>query len=205
MESAAWPFFARIGWHEEPRSFDLLIRLQSYRTPEWVFHRRSEAGATFQEATPEMRTQVLQFERHHFPIWATFYEGVKNYEESNVVVARDASGDIVGTVLLSSVVSVPWKYALISACGSLGVLGVSKLFEGRGIGLAMAAWGTELLRAPGCCSCHIGWTGLWTGTESSAQSPGLSTAWGLSRCSRFVWFRRRGRQLAEDAADGQHD
>ncbi len=160
VESGIWPFFARMGWLEHDRSSDLILELAGYRTPPWVFDRSSMAGISLYPASMPMRDLVLDFEQIHFPVWSQYYEGSQSYLESNVLVAADRSGAILGTVLLSPTISVPWKPSLGERCGSLGVLGVARSFQGRGVGLALAARSAEILQQRGCSAVHIGWTGL---------------------------------------------
>ena len=165
VESGAWPFFAGHGWSENERSSDLVLGLEDYKSPQWVGERSVQAKINIHAADLYQYEAVRRFERSQFPVWATFYEGFAGYRDGNILVAEDASGTIVGSALLSSVVSVPWKQSLGERCGSLGVLGVAKHAEGQGIGLALAARGAELLKERGCSACHIGWTGLvaWYG------------------------------------------
>ncbi len=165
VDSGSWPFFVRNGWRESETSSDLLLNLRNFTAPRWVLERSDEAEVAIHPASVDLQNAVLRFERLNFPLWAQFFEGAQGYCESNVIVASNSSGTIVGSVLLSSSLAIPWKHALGNRCGSLGVLGVAKHMEGRGIGLALAACGAELLRGRGCSACHIGWTGLidWYG------------------------------------------
>ena len=165
-EQSAWPFFAKHGFKETERTFDLLQNLHEYQSPEWVMHRPHHHGVTVGLANTNLSSKILEFESRTFPAWSTFYENaLRNSQYDNLLVATDRGGTVVGSVLLNCGETLTWTHSLGADCGALSVLGVRDDQQGKGIGLALASRALELLERRGCRSCYIHWTGLasWYG------------------------------------------
>ena len=99
--------------------------------------------------------------------YSYFSETVKKDELNNILLAISADNQILGSVLIDRNKRM-WNRILGDKVGTLGALGVSEKARGQGIGLALAAKGTEILKESGTEVCFIGWTWLveWYGKLS---------------------------------------
>jgi len=119
-------------------------------------------------AKEEEVPEVLAFEDREFPGWAPGFRYMTELEEfANLLVARDlGTGGVVGTLLLFPPAcrwlgaNIVWKELLGADLGGLGAVGVAASERGRGIGIALVARASEVLRERGTGNCHIDWTGL---------------------------------------------
>src|SRR5206468_3618198 len=79
--------------------------------------------------------------------------------DTSVLVARDRDGRIVGTLLFRGPdEGLMFAPMLGPGAGTIGCVGVAEHAQGRGVGSAMVARASELLRRAGTRVCHIGWT-----------------------------------------------
>jgi beta-N-acetylhexosaminidase len=163
----AWPFFAALGWAEAERSFDLVCPLRDYAPPPAVLARVRAQGVTVGEAAAGDLPAVLAFERAHFPGWLGGFERAAGAGAArDVVLARDGDGAVAGTALVGPPVPpVVWDGLLGRDTGTVGGVGVAPAARGRGIGLAIAAHATGVLKARGAARSLAGWTWLvdWYG------------------------------------------
>jgi GNAT superfamily N-acetyltransferase len=98
---------------------------------------------------------VLAFEAATFPTWLRWFER----RDSSVLVARDVRGRVVGSLLFRGPDDAFLFAPLLGArAGTIGCVGVADHAQGQGIGSAMVARASELLRREGTRACHIGWT-----------------------------------------------
>ena len=160
----AWQFFHEAGWRERERSVDLVRSLETYETPSWVYDRLRAHDIRLDFASAGQADELIAFERLHFPEWAIFFEddlAKSNY--SGILMATQPDG-IAGSILLGTSEPV-WSRTLGGRCGSFGCLGVAEQARDNGIGLALAARATEILRERSMSNCYVGWTWLidWYG------------------------------------------
>jgi ribosomal protein S18 acetylase RimI-like enzyme len=152
---AAVRFFAALGWDSSHDTVDLVADLGDYRPPADASERATQAGVTITQATRAESGAVLAFEAATFPSWARWFEP----SGQNILVARDREGGIAGTLLFegpgADTVFLP---LLGPAAGTIGCVGVAPHRQGQGIGTAMVARASEILRDAGTRTCHIGWT-----------------------------------------------
>ena len=167
----AWAFFQACGWQEVERSFDLVQELADYATPPDIFERLSPT-ITISQAMPADTPAILSFEEQHFPEWSQFFQFVLDRQAyTDVVVARELNQGIAGTVLVIDPHSpgwnddIRWLSLLGESTGSIGTLGVAESYREQGIGLALAAHATEIMRERGLKKSYLGWTWLvdWYG------------------------------------------
>jgi GNAT superfamily N-acetyltransferase len=168
---SAWPFFEACGWTEIERSFDLARDLGDYATPPWVYERTQRAGILITTAEQADLPAILTFEAAHFPGWLIYYERMATQGTADdIVLAKDSGGQIVGTSFVTDFRSdwlhdFVWQQLLGDNIGGVGPFWVAEPMRGRGIGLALAAWVTELLQSRRVATSYIGYTWLvdWYG------------------------------------------
>jgi GNAT superfamily N-acetyltransferase len=148
-------FFTALGWDSSHDTLDLVADLGDYRPPAGASQRATSAGVSITQATRAESGAVLAFESATFPSWARWFEP----SDQNILVARDSDGAISGTLLFegpgADTVFLP---LLGPAAGTIGCVGVAPHRQGQGIGTAMVARASEILRDAGTRTCHIGWT-----------------------------------------------
>lgn len=146
-------FFAKAGFtNPTGDTADLTQSLTGYRSPDDAYDRPTAAGVTLSVATPDVIPEVLAFEEAVFPQWAVWFDG----KGGDILLARDRAGAIVGSLLFSTD---PGIYApmLGARAGCIGCVGVAPDRNGQGIGTAMVARASELLRDAGTRTCLIDW------------------------------------------------
>jgi ribosomal protein S18 acetylase RimI-like enzyme len=151
---AAVGFFAARGWRWDYQVIDLVRDLRDYRPPAGVYQRAARAGISLEVAGERDLEAVLAFEAATFPTWLRWSER----RDSSVLVARDGEGRLVGSLLFRGPdAGLLFAPMLGPMTGTIGCVGVAEHVQGRGVGSAMVARASELLRRAGTRACHIGW------------------------------------------------
>ncbi len=160
----ALAFFRSCGWACAETSYDLVQDLHGYVAPPVMHRRVGEQGIVLEVGTPENRAEVLAFVAREFPSWAPAYQSVATLgDHADVLLARDGDGHIIGAVTMYSPLSHPqrmdvrWKTLLGNDAGAIGVVGVRARERNRGIGHALVARASEIVRDRGARHCFIGW------------------------------------------------
>jgi GNAT superfamily N-acetyltransferase len=160
-------FFRACGWEFTETSHDLVRHLRDYATPAGIYQRVAGEPIAIQVATAEDVPEVLAFEAREFPSWSDGFRGIAGAgDHADLLVARDARRAIVGTLEMfgpqphSVSASFVWKRLLGDDMGGLGAVGVAPEARERGIGTAMVARASEILRERGVGQSHVGWTWL---------------------------------------------
>lgn len=161
----ALAFFQARSWQFTETVYDLCQDLSQYATPPAIEQRMLTEQITLDTASAGDIPEVLAFEGREFPGWLAHYErlaGLGDYQD--ILLARDQrTGQVVGTLLMSTPQSnatrtdIVWRVLLGSDAGSMGAVGVAEVEHGRGIGIALVARASELLRARGIRNCYIDW------------------------------------------------
>ena len=148
-------FFEARGWGFDRTVIDLVADLRGYEAPAGVGERPGRTGVSIEVMAEPERAQVMAFEVATFPSWVVWFERL----DSSVLVARDRAGAVVGTLLFRGPRGATIYEPLLGpAAGTIGCVGVAAPARGAGIGGAMVARASELLRDAGTGVCHIGWT-----------------------------------------------
>jgi GNAT superfamily N-acetyltransferase len=149
-------FFTSRGWQHSHDTLDLVTDLRRYRPPPGANERARNRGITITQPVSGHPADVLAFEAATFPSWTRWFT---QSGPQNVLIARDDAGHIAGTLLLrgpgADTVFAP---ILGPAAGTIGCVGVATPRHGEGIGTALVARASEILRDAGTRNCHIGWT-----------------------------------------------
>lgn len=162
---AAVSFFRKMGWVYSEISVDMVEKLTDYQTPAGIFQRIEDLGIRLEFAKRDQFYKLDKFERENFPDWYSYFsETMKKDKLDDILLAVSADNQILGSVLIDRNKRV-WNRILGNKVGALGALGVSEETRGQGLGLALAARGTEILRESGVEVCFLGWTWLvdWYG------------------------------------------
>jgi GNAT superfamily N-acetyltransferase len=148
-------FFTARGWRFQYGVLDLVADLHGYQAPPGTLARAERARVTIEVQAGLDRGEVLAFEAATFPSWLRSFQRAT----SPVLVARDGGGAIVGTLLFRGPPEATIFTPLLGDdAGTIGGVGVAADARGAGVGSAMVAQASELLRGAGTGACHIGWT-----------------------------------------------
>lgn len=162
-EVPALGFFAAHGWTYHGRCYDMLQPLQQYRTPSDVYQRVAAQHILIEPATPEKPRELLRFIENEFPHWLPIYVQADTPDSDARCVIATQGQTIVGALVITTSRSDPrygdlvWRAAFSSVSGEIGAVGVAAHKRGNGIGLALVAYASELLRDDGCAYGFIGW------------------------------------------------
>jgi ribosomal protein S18 acetylase RimI-like enzyme len=163
-------FFEKHGWQFYEESYDLIQDLKGFEIPAWVNQRLNQHGVMVRMANAMDVADLFAFLKSEFPGWYRWYSmKVAKGLISDIVIARSAS-ELVGCVIMNDV-SCPdwtgrqWRTFLGEDMGALGAVGVKATERGKGIGLAMVAEASRILRDRGVRNCFVHWTWLvdWYG------------------------------------------
>jgi GNAT superfamily N-acetyltransferase len=167
-QAASRGFFEKLGWEKFNKVCDLTCSVRSYEIPAGLKRRMQESGVDLHPARPDEIPSVLEFEQRNFPgAWYrefAYKTALGEYED--ILVAWDRARGVVGASMMftpgSKLMSVNllWKELLGEDVGGMGAVGVAESERGRGIGLALVAWGSEILKQRGVGVSLIDWTGL---------------------------------------------
>ena len=148
-------FFRARGWGFDHTVIDLVADLRGYEAPAGVGERAGRAGVSIEVMAGPERAEVMAFEAAAFPDWVRWFERL----DSSVLVARDRAGAVAGTLLFRGPLGATIYEPLLGPdAGTIGCVGVAAPARGAGVGSAMVARASELLRDAGTRACHIGWT-----------------------------------------------
>jgi beta-N-acetylhexosaminidase len=162
--SATLPFFRALGWEFDQPVYDLVQDLHRYTTPPDIYSRLLDQQIMLATAKQEDIPEVLAFEQREYPNWLPHYERCSRLGDyQDILLARNASGQVAGTLLLytpqshSERTDVIWRVLLGYDAGAMGAVGVSPSEQGRGIGIALVARASDLLKERGIRNCTIDW------------------------------------------------
>jgi ribosomal protein S18 acetylase RimI-like enzyme len=149
-------FFAARGWRFDYGVLDLVADLRGFQAPRGTVERAERGGVSIEaEAGPGAGAEALAFEAATFPIWLRAFR----QWTAPVLVARDRTGAIVGTLLFRGPPGATIFTPMLGQdAGTIGCVGVAASARGAGVGSAMVTRASELLRDAGTGVCHISWT-----------------------------------------------
>lgn len=166
--TATRAFFEARGWTFSPTiEVDLVGDVREYALSEYLIDKMRAESITLEPARTQDVSAVLALNQREFAGWAKSYEHVARLGDyADFMIARHPERGVVGSLIMTSPFSHPtrsetcWRLILGDDMGSMGEVGVAKSERGRGIGLALVAWGAAELRRRGAGKCIIGWTTL---------------------------------------------
>jgi GNAT superfamily N-acetyltransferase len=147
--------FTACGWHADHDTLDLVASLPGYQAPALVSGSPARAGVTIMPAAAADLSATVDFEEATFPNWARWFRAGNR----DILLARDGAGTIVATLLLDGPgADTVYGPMLGPAAATISCVGVAPHMEGCGIGTALVARASEILRDRGAGTCHISWT-----------------------------------------------
>lgn len=147
--------FTACGWHSGHDTLDLVADLPDYRASALASGSAARAGVTIMPAAADDMAAVVAFEAATFPNWARWFRAGNR----DILLAHDSAGTIVATLLLDGPgADTVYGPMLGPAAATISCVGVAPRMEGRGVGTALVARASEILRDRGAGTCHIGWT-----------------------------------------------
>ena len=152
---AAGRFFAARSRQADHDTVDLVADLRDYRPPAGAAERAASTGVTITPAAAGDLAAVLAFEPATFPGWTRWFRA----GHRAILLARDSAGTIVATFAVRR----PRRGHRLRADARAGrrrhrLRRGRAPMQGRGIGTALVARASEILRGPVAGVCHIGWT-----------------------------------------------
>jgi GNAT superfamily N-acetyltransferase len=147
--------FAQCGWQAGQDTLDLVADLPDYRAPARAPGSVAPAALSIMPASAADVAAVMAFETATFPHWAhSFRAGNRD-----ILLARDHAGAICATLLLDGPgADTVFEPMLGPAAATINCVGVAPHVQGSGIGTALVARASEILRDRGAGTCHISWT-----------------------------------------------
>ena len=147
--------FANCGWRAGQDTLDLIADLPDYRAPALDAGSSAADGLAVLLAAPADVAAVMAFETATFPHWARSFRAGNR----DILLARDDAGEICATLLLDGPdADTVFEPMLGQAAATINCVGVAPHLQGRGIGTALVARASEILRDRGAGTCHISWT-----------------------------------------------
>ena len=160
-------FFEKMGWENFHPCCDLVRPLVDYAIPASLQQHMAQEGIDLHPAAPAEMPAVLAFEHTEFPFWYREYAyRVALGDCHEILTAWDAHKGLVGTLLMFTPqskilgVNLLWKELLGPDLGGMGAVGVALSERGRGIGIALVAWASAVLKQRQVGTALIDWTGL---------------------------------------------
>lgn len=160
----ALPFFQKQGWESFEPAYDLTLDLSQYTTAPVIYQRMAEQQVTLAPARLEDMAEMLAFEEREYPNWLMLFQDSNRFGDyQDVFIARDRDGQVVGTLNTKNAHShaerteVLWNQLLGEQMGALGAVGVAAAAQGRGIGIALCAKASNVLKERGVGICYIDW------------------------------------------------
>jgi len=152
-------FFNARGWQFDVGVYDLTRSLLDYTTPADVVQRAREAEIDFGPADERERDHIASVALDHwYPGWDQHFA---RSAPDDVIVGRHRNGEVVaGLIVGQPNRGSSWEPMLGPGITTIGCVGTMSTCRGKGIGTALVAHASELLRQSGGTTCHIGWTVL---------------------------------------------
>ena len=164
---SATPFFEAQAWEFTDVSHDLTQDLSQYNTPAGIYAPLQDREIRLKTATEAEVPQVLAFVQREFSSWLTAYQDIIALGDyPDILTASDSHNIISGLLIMyfpqshRARADVVWHELLGHDLGALGTVGVAAARRGQGIGLALVARGSEILKERGVTDCHISWVVL---------------------------------------------
>jgi beta-N-acetylhexosaminidase len=163
-------FFKRRGWiFQSGVVYDLIGDLTHYKMPESLKDRMKKEQIEFDVLQEDQVEELYAFQTKYFPYWLwTYQHHIKLGDLKEILVAKEKSGKIVGSLILNTKDSHEYRTCLIwrdesmygPNGGGMACVGVASEERGRGIGIGIVACANEVLRDRGVDKSYVDWAEL---------------------------------------------
>lgn len=122
-----------------------------------VYRALTENNVVIEYSNEKYIESILEFTNEHFHHWHEYYKKELLNGNFEKVFFAHRNNEIIAVSMLW-VGNSNWDLLFENNVGGGGALGVSEKWRGKGIGLAMKTWGTEILKRKGVKYVWISWT-----------------------------------------------
>ncbi|MBI2356744.1 GNAT family N-acetyltransferase [Candidatus Dojkabacteria bacterium] len=151
-------FFKELGFEVTDKGLiDMYQDITNWNLPAGILEMMEEKGVKIAMSTREVAEKIVEFTKENFPNWYEYYRSDMEEERFSEVFYASIEDEIVGISELW-MGECNWKLLFEGSVGGGAALGVSEKHRGKGIGLAMKAWGTQKIKEQGIKYVWIGWT-----------------------------------------------
>ena len=157
-------FFQRHGFEVYEDSVDMGLPLTSWRDAPTSIHAKLPSSVKVHSAKAEHTHELIAMVKDNFAQWLDGYQALLENQQFDRILLASQQGRIVGVTMVEPDTCM-WKGLFPGPVGSLSALGVAESARSQGIGLALAARATDMLREQGMAWAYLGWTWLvdWYG------------------------------------------
>lgn len=162
-------FFEKHGWEIYEKSYDLVMDLSGFKASKWVADRPKQHGVCIRGAQQHDIPALKLYVGSESPDWRWFVAELEQRGPGGIVVAVRGE-QVLGSVITKDLRATDWtgwqwRAMLGKETGALGAVSVAEPERNKGIGLAMVAEASRMLRDRGVRNCFVGWTWLvdWYG------------------------------------------
>jgi len=136
---------------------DMFADITQFVLPKEVYKPLEDDGVVIEYANEEYKDLMLEFAKENFSHWYEYYFEDLRKGNFNKVFFAHKDKEIIAISELW-VGDSNWDLLFENNVGGGGALGVEEKWRGKGIGLAMKAWGTEILKGKGIKYVWVSWT-----------------------------------------------
>ena len=149
-------FLKKEGFVLSEGPVDMSADITNFSAQTNVYKTLDENGVTIEFASERYKDQILKFTKENFSNWYEYYLDDLTKGKYDEIFFAHKGDEIIAISKLW--IGGNWDLLFENNVGGGGALGVSEKWRGKGIGLAMKTWGTEILRDKGVKYVWIGWT-----------------------------------------------
>ncbi|TMC29270.1 MAG: GNAT family N-acetyltransferase [Chloroflexi bacterium] len=154
------PFFTALGWVMGHTVVDMSMPTSDFRLDPEIPARMAAAGVRFDHAKEGDANDVIAYESREHPVWVPYFRARFPDEPGSVLLARDRGRTIVGALLID----LPprhrgrWSRILGEDMAEIGCVGVAAANNNQGIGTALVAEATSIVKKAGAPVAFLAWT-----------------------------------------------
>jgi len=154
------PFFTRLGWAMGHTVVDMSMKTAALRIEPEIPARAAAAGVRFEHASAGDADEVIAYESREHSVWVPYFSARFPADASTVLVARDRTDAVVGALLidLPPRYRARWSRILGEDAAEIGCVGVAAAVNQQGIGTALVAEATKIVREAGAPVAFLAWT-----------------------------------------------
>jgi beta-N-acetylhexosaminidase len=136
---------------------DMYQDISKWKVLKDIFESVKKENVNIDFSSEKVADQIVVFAKNSFPNWYDYYKSDMEEKNYDKVFYASINDEIVGISKLW-IGDCTWDLLFENNVGGGGALGISEKHRGKGIGLAMKAWGTQKIKEKGIKYVWIGWT-----------------------------------------------